>query len=202
VCILYNSENLYYKGIQIKSTKILNGIIIFTITGAILSIIPQTQKYIIELISLLSSGTAWFDEILLSSFTIPVWLLSIISILAFITLIKFFLLITNNSTVEYKAYVKDFIYGTNWRWRWKKDEIVDLQCYCPICDSLLVYDESSCHTRYTDVSKTDFICENCKSQIVTSIHGGNKKYAFSAVKREIERRIRTDEYKSNISELN
>jgi uncharacterized protein YlaI len=150
--------------------------------------------------SLLYSGTIWLDEILLSSFTIPVWLLSIISILASVSVIKFFLLLINNSNPEYKAYVKDFIYGTNWRWKWKKDEIVELQCYCPICDSVLVYDESSCHTRYTDVAKTDFICENCKSQIVTSIHGGNKKYAFNAVKREIERKIRTNEYKTTKSE--
>jgi hypothetical protein len=63
----------------------------------------------------------------------------------------------------------------------------------------LVYDDTSSNTRYTDVNKTDFICESCKSQLITSIHGGNRNYAFKAVKREIERRIRIEEYKTCIN---
>jgi hypothetical protein len=131
----------------------------------------------------------------LTPYPLPIWLLLVISILAFISVIKFLLLFTNNKKAEYTKYVKDSIYDATWRWNWKKDGIVDLQCYCPKCDSMLIYDESSCHTRYTDVIKTDFICEKCDSQIITSIHGGNKKYAINTVKREIQRRIRTQEYK-------
>jgi RNase P subunit RPR2 len=103
-----------------------------------------------------------------------------------------------NSKPEFITYVEDFIYGTKWRWKWEKEEVTNIQCYCPKCDAILVYDDRSSHTKYTDVSKTDFICQNCDSQIVTSIHGGNKNYALSAVKREIERRIRTNEYKTTL----
>ncbi|MCT7911387.1 hypothetical protein N5912_06075 [Arcobacter lacus] len=132
---------------------------------------------------------------MLTPYPLPIWLLLIISILAFISVIKFLLLFTNNKKAEYTKYVKDSIYDATWRWNWKKDGIVDLQCYCSKCDSMLIYDESSCYTRYTDVIKTDFICEKCDSQIITSIHGGNKKHAINTVKREIQRRIRTQEYK-------
>ena len=50
----------------------------------------------------------------------------------------------------------------------------------------------------TELLKTDFICENCNSKIVSTIHGGNKNYAINAVKREIERKIRTQEFKTSI----
>lgn len=126
-------------------------------------------------------------------------MLLIISVLALITIIKILLLFTNNKKEEYTKYVEDSIYNAKWRWKWTKDEIINIECYCPKCDSLLVYDDSSCHTKYTELVKTDFICENCKSQIVTSIHGGNKKYAMNTIKREIQRRIRTEEYKTAIN---
>ena len=108
-------------------------------------------------------------------------------------------LFTKSTKAEYTKYVEDSIYNAKWRWKWTKDEIINIECYCPKCDSLLVYDDSSCHTKYTELVKTDFICENCKSQIVTSIHGGNKKYAMNTIKREIQRRIRTEEYKTAIN---
>jgi hypothetical protein len=141
----------------------------------------------------------WLYESLLSSYTLPLWLLLIISFLALISIVKFFMNFKITSKPEHFTYTEDLVYGAKWRWKWAKDEIVNIECYCPKCDSLLVYDDSSCHTKYTEVVKTDFICENCKSQIVTSIHGGNKKYAINAVKREIQRRIRTEEYKTLIN---
>ena len=126
-------------------------------------------------------------------------MLLIISVLALITIIQILLLFTKSTKAEYTKYVEDSIYNAKWRWKWTKDEIINIECYCPKCDSLLVYDDSSCHTKYTELVKTDFICENCKSQIVTSIHGGNKKYAMNTIKREIQRRIRTEEYKTAIN---
>ena len=161
--------------------------------------IPQTNKYVLDLLTLLSAKTILIYNILLSSYTLPLWMLLIISLFALISIIKFFFSFINNTKAEYASYIEDSIYDAKWRWKWAKDEIVNIECYCPKCDSLLVYDDSSCHTKYTEVVKTDFICENCKSQIVTSIHGGNKKYAINAVKREIQRRIRTEEYKTLIN---
>lgn len=144
---------------------------------------------------ILSIKTILIYNILLISYALPIWALLIISSLALITIIKFLLLFTNNTKAEYTQYIEDSIYDAKWRWKWAKDEIINIECYCPKCDSLLVYDDSSCHTKYTEVVKTDFICENCKSKIITSIYGGNKKYAINAVKREIQRKIRTEEYK-------
>lgn len=138
-------------------------------------------------------------EFLLSSYDVPVWLLLIISILALISIFKFFIYLQNRSKIEYLKYIEDIIYSAKWRWKWSKGKIVDLQCYCPTCDSILVYDDTT-HMKPTELLKTEFICENCNSQIVSTIHGGNKNYAINAVKREIERRVRTQEYKTSIKD--
>ena len=53
-------------------------------------------------------------------------------------------------------------------------ETSDIQCYCPKCDAILIYDDTLSNIKHTELSKTDFICENCNSNIVTTIHGGNK----------------------------
>jgi hypothetical protein len=123
--------------------------------------------------------------------------LIVISILALTSIFKFFIYLQNRSKIEYLKYIEDIIYSAKWRWKWSKGKIVDLQCYCPTCDSILVYDDTT-HMKPTELLKTEFICENCNSQIVATIRGGNKNYAINAVKREIERRVRTQEYKTSI----
>ncbi len=190
------------KGIQIENSKIKITIVVIAslILGiGILFFIPQTHDYVVDSFLQIWFGIIWTYEALLTSYTVPLWVLIIISVLALTTIIRFLINLQSNTKPEHLSYKEDFIYGANWRWKWTKNEIVNVECYCPKCDSVLVYDESSCHTRYTDVAKTDFICENCNSQLVTTIHGGNKKYAINAIKREIERRIRTEEYKSTIN---
>lgn len=121
----------------------------------------------------------------------------IISSLALTSIIKFLLDFQLNSKPEHLTYVEDLIYGTKWKWKWEKEKVSDIQCYCPKCDAVLIYDDTSKDTKHTELSKTDFICENCNSTIVSTIHGGNMNYAINAVRREIERRIRTTEYKKD-----
>jgi hypothetical protein len=139
----------------------------------------------------------WLYKELLTTYTLPLWLILIVSIFASIYVAKLLLSIQLKSKPEYTTYTQDSIYGTNWKWKWEKEEISNIQCYCPKCDAILIYDDTSSNTKHTELSKTDFICENCNSNIITTIHGGNKNYAINAVKREIERRIRTAEYKKD-----
>lgn len=96
---------------------------------------------------------------------------------------------------EFKSYTEDFIHGAKWRWVWVGNQISNIWCFCPRCDATLVYDDSSCQSLYSDVNKTNFICENCGRSVVASITGGNKDYATGAIRREIDRRVRTGEYK-------
>jgi len=161
-------------------------------------IVPKLREYTLSFFSWVWSGIIWCWEALFSSYTLPGWILLIILVLALFGLIIIFISIKSNNNPEYKSYVEDFIYGVKWRWEWSGNNIFNTWCYCPKCDATLVYDDSSC-SRYSSVSKTDFICENCNSQVVASISGGNKRYAIGAVEREIDRRIRTNEYKNTLT---
>lgn len=122
-------------------------------------------------------------------------MLLIISLFALFAIVVIFLIIKEKKSPEFKAYTEDLLFGAKWRWHWAGNTITKLWCYCPSCDATLVYDDSSCRSIYANVKKTDFICENCNSQVVSSVTGGNKSYAISAAEREIDRRIRTYEYK-------
>ena len=164
-----------------------------------MQLIEKTQEYLITSSSWFSQIIIWLENTRLTPYNYPVWILLLSFIFGLICLVTIFALIKRNAKLDYTTYTQDNIYGATWKWKWHKNQITNLQCYCPTCSSVLVYDDTSSHTRYTDVTKTDFICESCKSHLVMSIHGGNKNYAFNAVKREIERRIRINEYKLNIS---
>lgn len=96
---------------------------------------------------------------------------------------------------EFSEYTEDMIKNAKWRWEWNRNEVSNLWCFCPQCDATLVYNDSSCTDFYTDKNNTLFICENCNNKIVSDIDGGNKSYALGFVRREIDRRIRTGEYK-------
>lgn len=164
-----------------------------------MQVIEKTQEYFITTSSWFSQAILWLENTQLTAYNYPAWIFLLASIFGLISLLTIFMLIKKNSKLDYTSYTEDSIYGATWKWKWHKNQITNLQCYCPNCASVLVYDDTSSHTKYTDVSKTDFICESCESQLITSIHGGNKNYAFNAVKREIERRIRINEYKLNTS---
>jgi len=89
---------------------------------------------------------------------------------------------------DFYNYKDDTLYGVHWRWSWKKDTIMNLQCFCPSCDSVLVYENDFI------LHKTYFLCPTCDEQKAV-IGGGDSKYSFGIVKREIQRKIRTKEYK-------
>jgi hypothetical protein len=110
--------------------------------------------------------------------------LLIISLFALFAIVVIFLIIKEKKSPEFKAYTEDLLFGAKWRWHWAGNTITKLWCYCPSCDATLVYDDSSCRSIYANVKKTDFICENCNSQVVSSVTGGNKSYAIGAAERE------------------
>ena len=97
---------------------------------------------------------------------------------------------------DYVLYVEDDIRGAKWRWGWIGNRLSNLWCYCPDCEAVLVY-------RYDLIfEETHFLCENCRHSVVATIKGGDKDYALRAVEREIDRRIRTGEYKSKLNNSN
>lgn len=176
-------------------TSIRNGTIASVIAGVILLAVPALREYAASFLGWIWAGVVWCWEALLASYALPGWAWLGIFILALVGLINIYLTVGGEAEKpEYKSYIDDFIYGAKWRWSWSGNTIANVWCYCPRCDATLVYDDSSCRSLYSDVNKTDFMCENCGHSIVATITGGNKDYAVGAIKREIDRRIRTGEY--------
>ena len=185
------------KGIKIENSykSIRNGAIGSTIAGIIIFFIPSLRDYAISFFFFFWSGLVWCWKALFVSYSLPGWLLLIISLLALFAIMCIFLIIKENKSPEFKAYTEDLLFNVKWRWNWSQNKIDNLWCYCPSCDATLVYDDRTCRSFYSDIKKTDFICENCNSKVVSSVNGGDKNYVIGAAKREIDRRIRTGEYK-------
>lgn len=177
--------------------SIRNGAIASVIAGVILLAIPVLRGYVVSFLSWLWSGVVWCWDALVTSYSLPGWVWLLIFILAFVGLVNIYLSLKGESEEpEFKSYIEDLIHGAKWRWNWVGNQVSNVWCFCPRCDATLVYDDSSCH-RFSDTNKTDFICENCGHSVVASITGGNKDYATGAIRREIDRRVRTGEYKKH-----
>ncbi len=89
-------------------------------------------------------------------------------------------------TPSWKDYKEDRFYGMLWRWSYWGREVIDLWCFCPVCDTVLVYGEDR------HVGTTTFSCETCNR--LTGQEAGDKDYVFAKVKRQIDRKIRTGEW--------
>lgn len=178
--------------------SIRNGVVASVIAGVILLGVPVLRGYLLRFLSWLWSGIIWCWEALVVSYSLPGWAWLLIFILALVGLVSIYMTLKGESEEpEFKLYIEDFIHNARWRWSWLGNRISNVWCFCPRCDATLVYDDSSCHNFYSDVNKTDFICENCSHSVIASITGGDKDYATSAIRREIERRVRTGEYKKH-----
>ncbi len=181
------SENSY--------KTIRNGVIASVIAGVILLFIPVVREYFLIALKWIWSGIVWCWSSIFISYSFSGWFLLILFGLAFIGILSIYFSFQRYfEQPEHNEYTSDTIFGMKWRWYWKGHSIRNLWCFCPNCDATLVYDDSSCR-RFSGESATHYICENCASNRVGSITGGNKSYAEGAVKREIDRRIRTGQYK-------
>ena len=185
---------------------IRNGIIATVIGGLILSAILMLSGFFIEAISWGWAGVIWLWGGLESDYSLPGWAFLIFGLLALIGLVVvvafLYDIFRSKEEPAYRKYTEDMLNGAKWRWSWNGDKISNLWCFCPSCDAQLVY-----HDNYENMhANTDFICERCSSnetgnyyrsqgRVVATVRG-DKDYALDAVKREILRRIRTDEHVS------
>lgn len=137
----------------------------------------------------------WVFGLFTGDYLAPGWALAILAVLALITASRWIstaLRRDSEDKADFQSYTTDNLHGAKWRWRWNGHDVTNLWCFCPACDSELVYDDSSCSDilRMSE-PRTDFICEHCGNTHVTSIKGGNQRYAVSAIQREIQRKLRT-----------
>ena len=121
----------------------------------------------------------------------PKWI--VISAFLFLIILSIFIifLVVKIFEPKYRMYKEDKFYNLIWKWKYKKDKIIDLWCYCPMCGSMLVVDDE--HSKTTSVlgdKITFFICNECEEREVGRVVGGDRKHALKMVERKILEKIR------------
>lgn len=128
-------------------------------------------------------------------YNIPQWAVNIGAITIFIILVAFPFVAKKLLEPKYRKFRQMSMYNVLWRWKYKKDEIVGLWCYCPKCLSMLSCDDENCRaTEELQDKITFFVCHECGGHEQGRVVGGDRRYAISLVKREVLREIRTGEY--------
>ncbi|WP_046030609.1 hypothetical protein [Vibrio vulnificus] len=179
---------------------IRNGVIASVIGGIILSFWAPFRELLVKAAlwcwELLASVWGWF----LSTHEIYGWVLALLVVLSFPTLIKLVSLIARKKEpgVE-ELYKSDYLFGADWHWYYSNGAIKNLWCLCPSCKNELVYSEFKPNRyNYTHDGlepKTDFLCERC--DVTRCSLKGDKRYALGTVEREIRRKIRSNEWKDS-----
>ena len=174
-----------------------------TVLGGLILLILQLYGLLPRVFSGVWGGVSWIVGTLVSSHSIPGWAVLALGLFALLGTIVLGMKViaTLRDTQEHRFinYTEAEVDGVIWRWRWEGRNIVELVCFCPRCDTQLVYDEDFFETRY--------ICERCPSdgsvgrgrgtgRVVTRVEGKNRWYLANAAGREITRRIREMERES------
>lgn len=186
---------------SVKSVR--NSVIATVVSTAIISLFlfffPDIRGLVGQFVLWVWSGGVWLWGALNASYSMSGWAWLVIGTFGLIGILNIYYGLRGDSEEpEWKTYIEDRMYGAIWRWCWAGNSIQNLWCFCPGCDATLVYDDSSCRFGGLTEPKTDFICENCRGGTkVSSIKGGSRYYAVGAIEREIQRRIRTGEYKKD-----
>jgi hypothetical protein len=123
------------------------------------------------------------------------WIFFLVCLFSIPTLYLLFRPLTRRSPREpdFTAYRADTFFGIVWRWNYSSQgNPQNLWCFCPRCDTQLVYSED----RYPD--RTQFLCEHCDQKLHEL--NGTKDYALSQVIRQIDRKLRGGEWKNAITQ--
>lgn len=87
------------------------------------------------------------------------------------------------------SYKEDIIYNLKWKWDWSKDNIINLQCYCPHCGSEVYYDDTISNYDKLAISKLEFICDNCNKVVASLPNTNSTKRSAANIQNEIQRVI-------------
>jgi len=99
-------------------------------------------------------------------------------------------------TPEFYAYNKDQFFNAVWRWSYGGNGLpTDAASFCPNCDMQLMYHEDHGAYRAAGLTNTILFCDRCNERI-TDVEG-DYDHLERRVLREIERKVRTNEYKRN-----
>jgi len=170
-----------------KSSKItkrvIAGIVIVAALWAILAILG-TKVW-------LSDTAVLIWNHLLETSELPNWGLYLLIAIGTPTFIQFLVIIKKPKGPSIASYNHDTFLGLNWRWSYLSEHPVSAWAFCPDCDTALIY--SDIGSRFDPDRKTVLTCDTCNHDLL--YHEGNKDYLVQRIHRQIETKIRNEEWK-------
>lgn len=138
----------------------------------------------------------WMWLFSLHAISIQGWHLVVVTVLL-LTGIAFWILLGWKITPFYKnspgRYRSDVFFGARWTWKFCLGRPTDIWCECPHCSTTLVYTEDF---SIRGDERKYFSCETCGHR--SQSFEGNQRFAISKIHRQIERKIKTGEYRKLI----
>lgn len=137
------------------------------------------------------SAARWFFT---EHVSLPVWLLVLLSLAAAVLLLVGFVRLVQAFTLRettWYDYKSDRFFEMVWRWAYSSSgNIQDLCCFCPNDDTVLV------PVAQWNPDRVVFRCDTCRSEFGPI--ESDFKEAIRKVKRQIDRKLRTDEWKQTV----
>jgi len=148
---------------------------------------PAIWKFVKAVASYIS-GSTW----------LPRWILFILILLSGILVLRAaYRFIRGASGPSVFDYREDTILGLTWRWDYGPNGPTNVWCYCPACDTSLVYTEDRDWTEYGQGRNViRLTCETCGHRIKD--FEGDHNHLIGRVLRQIDRIQRNNEWKKRI----
>lgn len=164
---------------------VVAGVITAAVIGAF-SFIPQLWSWVTGL-----TRAVWHH--LLSNASIDTWklyslyFLSVVgAMVLFKPLIRAVFNKANGPT--FHDYTEDSFFGLTWRWQYSHNRFANVWAFCPACETTLVYSYDRL------LEQVALHCETCAKELHRE--NGDREYLVAKVERQIDRKIRTGEWRS------
>lgn len=185
---------------QKTKRNIAIGTIASTLGTILAAVAMKGVKFVLGLAKSLVA-LAW--QSLASKYSVPVWLLLIGVLWILFTLYAVVrrILIEARQPQPDTHYFQDTFLGLTWRWTYSNQTINPPFCFCPSCDTLLIWDITISEQYIAHFegksAVTSIKCEHCHRELY---HGdGDQRTIQAQVVRQIDRKIRTGEWQKPLS---
>ncbi len=173
--------------------EIAVGVAIVVIGGVVLQ-----QLTGISLVGWVGPMATWVWDACSASITMPRWLFALTALVALSAVWNTYSAYRKSSTGPSKHdYVEDHFDGLVWRWSYDfSGAIKEPWCFCPACDSMLVYSEEPGDSYVGKRAFVHFTCEVCG--VRRGSLEGDRRYIVARIQRMIDRKLRVGEWRAVI----
>ncbi len=184
-----------------EGNSLFNGIIIALVTVLFSALVPAVRDWAVTVFAAVWSALSQGWTLIVNSYPVPGWLILVALLLACRAAYGLYKRAQRPSPITWQnSYIEDRMHSVVWRWRYVGGSIDDLLAFCPQCDAQLVYEERGPDIRrrlWDDRPNTTILhCETCSVPRATL--EGDHRYAWARVEREIQRRIRTGDWRQQL----